>query len=125
MPNHAWSYRGWACLAAAKSLTCPTINLDFMIWVRSVFIFRTRVQGDFRAMSLLRTFFGRSEVSEASFHDCDLSESTFCWCDFIGVDFSDADLRASDLRASNFERVRFDRCDLRGGGPQAIEIREM
>lgn len=75
--------------------------------------FRTRVEGDLARMTLPRTFFGGSEVSDASFCDTDLSESTLCWCDFVGVDFTDANLRAGDLRASTFERVRFERSDLR------------
>lgn len=75
--------------------------------------FRMRVEGDLAALTLPRTFFGQSEVCNASFSNSDLSESTLCWCDFIGVDFSDASLRASDLRASSFEQVLFTRCDLR------------
>lgn len=75
--------------------------------------FRTSVEGDLAGLTLPRTFFGRSEIRDASFHNTDLSESTLCWCDFVGVDFTDACLRDSDLRASNFERVRFDRGDLR------------
>lgn len=75
--------------------------------------FRTQVDGDLSHMTLPRSFFGHSEVCDASFCNSDLSESTLCWCDFIGVDFSDACLRASDLRASSFERVHFVRCDLR------------
>lgn len=80
---------------------------------RGVSFFRARVEGDLAEMTLPRTYFGRSQVCDASFCDTDLSESTMCWCEFIGVDFSDASLRASDLRASTFERVCFDRCDLR------------
>lgn len=76
--------------------------------------FRTMVEGDLSRMTLPRTFFGRSEIRGASFHDSDLSESTLCWCDFIGVDFSQACLAGSDLRASSFDQVRFERCDLRG-----------
>ncbi len=76
--------------------------------------FQMRVTGDLARMTLPRTFFGHSEVCEASFRESDLSESNLCWCDFVDVDFSHASLGASDLRASNFERVRFARCDLSG-----------
>ncbi len=76
--------------------------------------FRTEVTGDLSDMTLTRTFFGHSEILEASFSNTDLSESTLCWCDFTGVDFSNASLRESDLRASNFDRVDFSACDLRG-----------
>ena len=78
-----------------------------------VSFFRTRVTGDYSNLTLPRTFFGRSEVSAASFSNTDLSESALCWNDFIGVDFSDASLRGSDLRASKFDGVNFVRCDLR------------
>lgn len=76
--------------------------------------FRTRVTGDFSNLTLPRTFFGRSEVAAASFRNGDLSESTLCWNDFIGVDFSGCSLRSSDLRAAIFNGVNFARCDLRG-----------
>jgi uncharacterized protein YjbI with pentapeptide repeats len=75
--------------------------------------FRTRVEGDFSQMTLPRTFFGRSEVAAAFFRNSDLSESTLCWNDFIGVDFTDCSLRCSDLRAAVFNGVNFTRCDLR------------
>ncbi len=77
-----------------------------------VSFFRMQVEGDLANMTLPRTFFGKSEICDASFRDTDLSESTLCWCDFVNVDFSHTTLNASDLRASNFERVRFDRFDL-------------
>ena len=44
------------------------------------------------ALDLRRTFVGRSEVSDVSFVHADLSESNFCWNDFISVDFSEATL---------------------------------
>jgi BTB/POZ domain-containing protein KCTD9 len=78
-----------------------------------VSFFRTRVEGDFSHMTLSRTFFGRSEVAEASFRNTDLAESTLCWNDFVNVDFSDGSLRGSDLRAAMFNSVSFVRCDLR------------
>lgn len=74
--------------------------------------FQTRVTGDLARLTLPRTFFGHSEISEASFRESDLTESNLCWCDFIDADFTQASLRGSDLRASNFERVRFTKCDL-------------
>jgi uncharacterized protein YjbI with pentapeptide repeats len=79
-----------------------------------VSFFRTEVTGELSNLTLLRTFFGKSEIREASFRNTDLTESTLCWCDFEDMDFSDACLRDSDLRAANFDRVNFSRCDLRG-----------
>jgi uncharacterized protein YjbI with pentapeptide repeats len=75
--------------------------------------FRTQLAGDFSNLTLPRAFFGRSEVAAASFRNSDLSESTLCWNDFVGVDFSDCSLRSSDLRAAIFNGVQFVRCDLR------------
>src|ERR1051325_9855066 len=74
--------------------------------------FRTRVEGDLSGLSLPRTYFGRSEVTAASFQNTDLNESTLCWNDFIDVDFSRASLGNSDLRASLFERVSFAHSEL-------------
>lgn len=79
-----------------------------------VSFFRTQVEGDLSRMTLPRTFFGRSQIGEASFKDSDLSESTLCWCDFINVDFTEACLRTCDLRASSFKIVNFAKCDLSG-----------
>ena len=81
--------------------------------------FRTMVEGDLSGLTLPRTFFGRSEISKASFVNTDLHESNLCWNDFIDVDFSQADLSHSDLRASLFEDVLFvetnlQSADLRG-----------
>lgn len=78
--------------------------------------FRTFVgEGDkFDDLSLPRTFFGRSEINDASFKNTDLTESNLCWNDFINVDFSEAILARSDMRASQFENVQFVRADLRG-----------
>jgi BTB/POZ domain-containing protein KCTD9 len=72
-----------------------------------VSFFRTSVQGDLSDLTLPRTFFGRSEISDARFRNADLHESNFCWNDFVDVDFSDSVLSGSDLRASQFERVSF------------------
>lgn len=79
-----------------------------------VTFFRTEVSGELTNLTLPRTFFGKSEIREASFRNTDLTESTLCWCDFEAVDFSEACLRDSDLRAANFDRVNFSKCDLRG-----------
>lgn len=76
--------------------------------------FRTRVEGDLSNLTLPRTFFGHSEIKEASFHGTDLSESNLCWNDFIDVDFGQAVFSDSDLRASLFERVSFAGADLSG-----------
>jgi uncharacterized protein YjbI with pentapeptide repeats len=77
-----------------------------------VSFFRTLVSADLSNMTLPRTFFGRSEVSEASFRNSDLSGSTLCWNDFVSVDFSNCSLKGSDMRASTFKHVNFTRSDL-------------
>jgi len=70
-------------------------------------------ESDCENLTLPRTFFGRCEISRISFKNTDLSESTFCWNDFIEVNFTDADLSDCDLRASLYERTRFVRTNLR------------
>ena len=77
--------------------------------------FRTFVgEGDdFSNLTIPRTFFGRSEVSDASFRNTDLSESCMCWSDFVDVDFTDADLSGADLRSSVYKNVRFCSASLR------------
>jgi uncharacterized protein YjbI with pentapeptide repeats len=80
-----------------------------------VSFFRMRLaDAELAGLTLPRTFFGRSEVRNASFRSTDLSESTANWNDFIDVDFSGADLSRADLRASVFERVSFRGAALRG-----------
>jgi BTB/POZ domain-containing protein KCTD9 len=80
-----------------------------------VSFFRTGVWEDaLDNLTLPRTFFGRSEVSEISFRNTDLSESWLCWNDFIEVDFTEANLSRCDLRASLFQEVKFVRTDLSG-----------
>jgi len=81
-----------------------------------VSFFRTFVgeHDDLSNLTLPRTYFGRSEINDALFCNTDLTESCFCWNDFIDVDFSDAVLARCDLRASSFTRVVFNRADLRG-----------
>ena len=77
--------------------------------------FRTEiVEDDLSNLTLPRTFFGRSEINNVSFHNTDLSESNLCWNDFIRVDFSSAILARSDLRASVFSSTSFEAADLRG-----------
>lgn len=66
------------------------------------------------SLTLPRTFVGRSEISDASFRNTDLSESNFCWNDISDADFTDASLAKADLRASRYTRVTFTRTDLRG-----------
>lgn len=68
---------------------------------------------DLSNLTLPRSFFGRSEISNASFWNTDLTESNLCWNDFIGVDFGHAVLLRSDLRSSLFSRVNFISADLR------------
>lgn len=78
-----------------------------------VSFFRTFVgEGDLENMSLPRTYFARSTVGPLSFKNTDLSESTLCWNDFIGVDFTDADLSLGDLRSSIFTKSIFIRANL-------------
>jgi len=78
--------------------------------------FRTFVGegADLSNLRIPRTFFGRSEISNASFRNTDLSESNLRWNDFIDVDFTEATLSRADLRASIYTRVNFTRADLRG-----------
>ncbi|MFA6044791.1 MAG: pentapeptide repeat-containing protein [Phycisphaerales bacterium] len=76
--------------------------------------FRTRVEGlKVRGLTLPRTFFGRYEVSNCVFADCDLNESTVCWNSWESVDFSASNLSRSDLRGSIFFRVSFADANLR------------
>jgi len=76
--------------------------------------FRTSAdEDDFSDCTLLRTFFGRSGLTNVSFRNTDLSESRMCWNDFTDCDFSKADLSGCDVRASKFVRCKFDGADLR------------
>jgi uncharacterized protein YjbI with pentapeptide repeats len=74
----------------------------------------TKCEGDYSALSIPRTFFGKSLIEQASFENSDLSESVLCWNDFIDVNFSSASLQNADLRRSVFERCLFANADLRG-----------
>lgn len=78
-------------------------------------LFRTFVGGgdDLSNLTLSRSFFGRSEISEALFRGTDFAESYFCWNDFVAVDFTDAVLARCDLRASDFVRVKFVNANLK------------
>jgi uncharacterized protein YjbI with pentapeptide repeats len=69
---------------------------------------------DLSNLTIPRTFFGRSEIRDTSFHNTDLTESNLRWNDFINVDFSDAVLSKADLRASIYTGTKFVRTDLRG-----------
>ena len=79
-------------------------------------IFRMRLTDalDLSDLSLPRTFFGRSEINQVSFRNCDLHESNLCWNDFLAVDFTGADLSYSDMRSSIFKGVRFAASNLEG-----------
>jgi pentapeptide repeat protein len=81
-----------------------------------VSIFRMRLTDvlDLSDLSLPRTFFGRSEINQVSFRNCDLHESSLCWNDFLAVDFTGADLSYSDMRSSIFKGVRFAASNLEG-----------
>jgi uncharacterized protein YjbI with pentapeptide repeats len=77
--------------------------------------FRMMLEGDdLSSLSLPRTFFGRSELTNLSFHNTDLSESNLCWNDFIGANFSSALLVRCDIRASAFSDSSFSSADLSG-----------
>jgi BTB/POZ domain-containing protein KCTD9 len=78
--------------------------------------FRTFVGegADLSNLSIPRTFFGRSEISNVAFRNTDLSESNLRWNDFVDVDFTEATLVCADFRASIYTRVNFSRADLRG-----------
>jgi hypothetical protein len=87
--------------------------------------FRTFV-GDAAELSNLtipRTFFGRSEISDACFRNTDLTESNLCWNDFTDVDFTEAALVRADLRASIYTRVNFTRADLRGADMRRADLK--
>lgn len=88
--------------------------------------FRTLVGGgaDLSNLSMPRTFFGRSEISNVSFHNTDLTESNLRWNDFIDVDFSEATLAQADLRASIYVRVNFTQTDLRGADMRRSSFEE-
>ncbi len=80
-----------------------------------VSFFRAGVEGaDYSSLTLPRTFFGRSELSDIDFRNTDLSGSRMCWNDFIRCDFSAADLSGCDMRASNFRECKFVRTVLKG-----------
>jgi uncharacterized protein YjbI with pentapeptide repeats len=88
--------------------------------------FRTFVGegADFSNLTIPRTFFGRSEVNNASFRNTDLSESNLRWNDFVDVDFTEAILAGADLRASIYTRVDFTRADLRGADMRRADFEE-
>jgi BTB/POZ domain-containing protein KCTD9 len=88
--------------------------------------FRTSVGegADLSNLSIPRTFFGRSEISNASFRNSDLSESNLCWNDFIDTDFTEGTLARADLRASTYTRINFTRADLRGADMRRADFEE-
>jgi uncharacterized protein YjbI with pentapeptide repeats len=88
--------------------------------------FRTSVGegADISNLSIPRTFIGRSEISNASFRNTDLSESNLRWNDFIEVDFTRATLARADLRASIYTHVNFTRTDLRGADMRCADFEE-
>ena len=88
--------------------------------------FRTFVGegADLSNLTVPRTFFGRSEISNASFRNTDLSESNLRWNDFIDVDFTKAILARTDIRASNYTRVNFTGADLRGADMRRADFED-
>jgi uncharacterized protein YjbI with pentapeptide repeats len=88
--------------------------------------FRTFVGegADLSNLSIPRTFFGRSEISSASFRNTDLTESNLRWNDLIDVDFTEASLARTDLRASVYTRVKFNQADLRGADMRRADFEE-
>lgn len=79
---------------------------------------------DLGGLSIPRTFFGRSEISNASFRNSDLTESNLRWNDFIDVNFSEATLARADFRASAYTRVNFTQADLRGADMRYADFDE-
>jgi BTB/POZ domain-containing protein KCTD9 len=79
---------------------------------------------DLSGLSIPRTFFGRSEISNASFRNSDLTESNLRWNDFIDVNFSEATLARADFRASAYTRVNFTQADLRGADMRYADFDE-
>ncbi|GMV24445.1 MAG: hypothetical protein AMXMBFR58_04760 [Phycisphaerae bacterium] len=79
-----------------------------------VSFFRTELAGQHfvPGLSLPRTFFGRSTITQCEFLDFDLTESSLCWCDIDHVRFDRSVLRGCDLRASTFRYVSFRSADL-------------
>jgi BTB/POZ domain-containing protein KCTD9 len=88
--------------------------------------FRTFVGegADLSNLTISRTFFGRSEINNASFRNTDLSESNLRWNDFIDVDFTEAILVRADFRAAIYTRVNFTRADLRGADMRRADFEE-
>jgi BTB/POZ domain-containing protein KCTD9 len=88
--------------------------------------FRTLVGegADLSNLTIPRTFFGRSEIRDATFRNTDLSESNLCWNDFVDVEFTEAALARADLRASNYTRVNFTRADLSGTDLRRADFEE-
>ncbi len=78
---------------------------------------------DLSNLTLPRTFFGRSEISDVCFRNTDLSESNLCWNDFKNVDFSEAVLTRCDIRASIFNRVKFVNAELSGADLRHSEFK--
>ena len=64
-------------------------------------------EANFSALTLARTFFGRSTLNGVDFHNTDLTESRMCWNDFVKCDFRGADLSRCDMRAFKFEDCNF------------------
>jgi uncharacterized protein YjbI with pentapeptide repeats len=79
---------------------------------------------DLGNLTIPRTFFGRSEIRNASFRNTDLSESNLRWNDFIDVDFTEATMVRADFRASIYTRVKFTRADLRGADMRRADFEE-
>jgi uncharacterized protein YjbI with pentapeptide repeats len=79
--------------------------------ILGVEFFRTWLNGkegaDFQNLTLTRTYFSRSQISDISFFNTDLSESVANWNDFEDVDFSSADMSRFDLRACRVLRTKF------------------
>jgi uncharacterized protein YjbI with pentapeptide repeats len=88
--------------------------------------FRTFVRegADLSNLTIPRTFFGRSEISNASFRNTDLWESNLRWNDFVDVDFAEAVLARADFRASIYTRVNFTQADLRGADMRRADFEE-
>jgi uncharacterized protein YjbI with pentapeptide repeats len=103
---------GWLdANASIPALPASRPNYDDAIL--GVEFFRTLLSdAKLEYLTLPRMYFGRSEIRNVSFAGSDLSESTFCWNNFIQVSFIKCDLSNSDLRAALFENVDFSDANL-------------
>jgi uncharacterized protein YjbI with pentapeptide repeats len=96
-----------------------TLGLEF---------FRTWLDGlkgaDLTNMTLCRTYVARSQVSNVSFANSDLTESVWNWNDLVYVDFSGCDLSRVDFRGNHIGRCRFVHAVLTDTDPRCCSFEE-